>query len=763
MIDPHLDLGIRKLGKDWRSMFSSRYLADDIFAGASVACIALPLSLAIALASGVNPEIGLVTAIVTGIIAAIFGGVPLAVTGPAAAMAVLIAAVNQDFGFAGLLFIGLGCGVLQLITGIIGLGSFIRFVPVPVVMGFTAGIGAIILIGQFPRILGLPAPVESDIFSVILHIKSLILQTQPTALLLALSTLAIALGLPKIWPRLPSPLFAVAIPALIAYFMHLPVETVGAIPSSLPAPSIPKLSIGSGEWIELATTIFVVYALASLETLLSAGAVDQLAKSKPHNPNQELIGQGLANIGSALFGGIPATAVIARSALNVHAGAKTRRAAIFHSLLLLAAVYLFPTLMSKIPIAVLAGLLVTIALRMCSPHEFLMLWHNAKSDAIIYLVTFFMIVILGLMSGIQVGILASLILAAIRLGQVDIQLHKSEYGPAQLALLGPLTFLSTGKLDSFEKKLEAMDLPNGLIIDLTRLKTLDASGASHLVSLIERLETKNIKSALYVVDAEQIKILQAVKKDIDSLIAHNESEMEVILGLEDKHQQLTMDRLIHGIEKFKNTLQPKHRAIFSSLAKVQKPHTLFITCSDSRINPNLITSTQPGELFIVRNVGNVIPVFGSDQTPAEGAAIEYALGVLGVNQIIVCGHSECGAIGAVLSGDIFNPEQQKKLPSVAKWLTILKDIKKYFPHHITSEQAAKFNASLQLDNLRTYPIVKEKLAQGTLKLQALYYDIGKADLELWDEVLGKYIVIGESSDKIIFGANQIFGLKLDNN
>lgn len=760
MISTRFDFGVKQLWNDWRIMFSRRYLMDDLLAGASVACIALPLSLAIALASGVNPEIGLVTAIIAGILAALFGGVPLAVSGPAAAMAVLIAAVVQDFGFSGLLLIGLGCGLLQLLTGLFGLGKFIRFIPIPVVMGFTAGIGAIILIGQFPRILGLPAPPESDVFSVILHINNLLHQTQSTALLLALGTLIITLGLPRVWPRLPAPLFAVIIPSLIAYFLHLKVELVGQIPSSLPLPSIPALPHDGMVWSELITSMFVVYALASLETLLSAGAVDQIAKSKPHDPNQELIGQGLANIGAALFGGIPATAVIARSALNVHAGAKTRRSAIFHAFILLAAVYLIPSLMSQIPIAVLAGLLITIALRMCSPQEFWLLWHNSRSDAMIYFITFLMIVVLGLMEGIQVGIIASLIIAAIRLGRVNIQLHKSEFGPAQLALNGPLTFLSTGKLDAFEKKLETLSLPNGLIIDLTRLKTLDASGASHLLNLIERLHTKKVKSVLYVTDLEQIKILCAVNAMAASIIANNEAEMEAILELEDKHQQLTLDRLIHGIEKFKNNLQPKHRAIFSSLAKIQKPHTLFVTCSDSRIDPNLLTSTQPGELFIVRNVGNIIPVFGSDHTPAEGAAIEYALEMLNVKQIIICGHSECGAIRALLAGDIFSAENQAKLPCVAQWLTPLKDIKKYFHHTVTTEQAAKLNASLQLENLKTYPIVRERREQGSLKLKALYYDIGKADVELWDEVLGKYIAVGEMVEPVMFGTNQIQGLKL---
>jgi carbonic anhydrase len=755
MLHPRFDLGIRQLIPDWRGMLARRQLLEDLWAGIAVACVALPLSLAIALASGVEPEIGLVTAIIGGIVCALMGGAPLAVSGPTPVMAVLVATIIQQFGFPGLIFIVFACGLLQLLTGILGLGNLIRFIPVPVVMGFTAGIGAIILIGQFPRVLGLPAPPESHIFSVVVHIKSLISQTNPAALLLALSTLIITMVMPKVWPKLPAPLFAVAIPSLVAHLLKVPVDIVGHIPAALPSPKLPSFPTESIAGVELISSAFMIYALASLETLLSARVVDQLAKTKPHDPNQELIGQGLGNVASALFGGIPIAAVIVRSALNIQAGAKTRRSAIFHALVLLAIVYCVAPIISQIPIAVLAGLLITIALRMCHPHEFLMLWHSARNDAVIYLVTFFMIVILGLISGIQVGIVAALIFAAIRLSQISINLYTSKFGPAQLALNGPLTFLSTGKLDNFEKTIEPNSLPNGLIIDLTKIKALDTTGAKHIAEVVDRLKNKNIKSALYIVNPDYVQVIKAVKPEIMSLVAHNELEMETILDLKDHHEQLTMDRLIYGIEKFKRTLNPKYKAIFSALAKNQQPHTLFITCCDSRIDPNLITSTQPGELFIVRNVGNMVPSFGVNSSVAEGAAIEYALGVLDVKQVIICAHSECGAINQTISGDIFKPENQKRFPSVVKWLNMLEEVKVHFTRHITSEEAAKLNASMQLENLKTYPIVQEKLKSDSLQLKAMYYDIGNADVAIWDEVLGQYISVGETEDKLIFGANQI--------
>lgn len=754
MFVPTLNLGIPQLITEWRTMFSKRYLLQDLIAGLTVACVAIPLSLAIALASGVAPEVGLVTAIVAGITCALFGSVPLAVSGPAAAMAVIVASVVQDHGIAGLLFVGFGCGILQLATGMLGLGTLIRFVPVPVVMGFTAGIGAIILIGQFPRILGLPAPSESDILSVLVHIKELIHHTQPTALILSLSTLAIIYVIPKIRSRLPGPLVAVTIPSLVVYFLHIPVATVGTIPNSLPAPLLPHFP-SSDALGGLISETLIIYALASLETLLSAGVVDRLAKTKPHNPNQELIGQGLGNIGVSFFGGIPITAVIARSALNVQSGAKTRRSSIFHALALLFIVYYLAPVISHIPIAVLAGLLISIALRMCHPHEFLMLWHSDRSDAAVYLVTFIMIVALGLLNGIEIGIAFALVLAAIRSNQIKISIQTNKAGPTQLMLEGSLSFLSASQLDALQKKFEKMDFPHGIIFDLTHVKAMDASGASHLIDLASQLEERKIKIALYGVDVFAKKLLIATKNEVASFIINDEADMENIFGTPD--QQEMFDRLAYGIKQFKQNLNPKHKALFSGLAKVQKPHTLFITCSDSRIDPNLITSTQPGELFIVRNIGNIIPKAGDDETPAEGAAIEFAVQVLGVNRIIVCGHSECGAMQQVLSDEIFTPERTKELPNVAKWLFLLNDVKKHFFINTTKEEAAKINASLQLENVKTYPIVRKKLAEKSLKLQAWYYNIGEAELECWDEVLNRYVSIVEIKDTI-FGANDIRGL-----
>jgi carbonic anhydrase len=738
-----LDLGIRSLIPEWKAFFSSKYLKEDLVAGAIVACVALPLSLALALASGVEPEVGLVTAIVAGIVCSLFGGTRLAVSGPANAMPVLVAAVIEQFGFGGLLVVGIGCGVLQLLTGVLGWGKLTRFIPVPVVTGFTAGIGALIFIGQLPRALGLPVPPESHIVDVVIHIKDYIHETHFGALALSLSTIGITFILPTILPRVPAPLVAVLIPSIIAFAFPMGVDVIGTIPSSLPMPDFPHVPLGDLKnllWVTL-----IAYALASLETLLSSSSADKMIKGERHDPNQELIGQGLGNIASALFSGIPVTGVIARSALNIQAGARTRRAAIFHSLILVIAVYFMAPVLSQIPISVLAGVILSVALRMLHPREFLHLWKISPMEAVIYLITFFTIVFVGLVVGVQAGLIAALLIAAIRLGQASANIEISESrGPAHFEIDGPLTFMSSAKLDEIRNRLESMDTSRGVIVDLSLVPSMDATGANQLIEILEPLLEKR-RVALLGVDPAARKVFLTLDKKgrIAESIATSESEIIQILKGEEQNQSL--DRLIYGVEKFRRQVDSRYKTVFQKLATSQDPHTLLITCADSRIVPNLITSTEPGELFVVRNVGNIVPAYGTDSTPAEGAAIEFALTVLKVKEIIVCGHSECGAMKALSSGTIFTPEGAQKMPQISTWLRQVEPLRRQLPENATGKQTAELNALAQIESLKTYPIVREKLAQGEIRLHAWYYDIGNSELEEWDEIKKIFVTVGSKS------------------
>lgn len=413
MIKIKYDFGIRHLLPEWKEIFSTKYLKEDLIAGVIVACIAIPLSLAIALASNVPPATGLVTAIVAGIVCAFFGGTKLAVSGPAAAISVLIASNVDKFGMNGVLIIGLICGLLQVFSGIVGIGQVMKFMPVSVIGGFTAGIGAIILIGQLPRALGLQIPNQEHIIDVVFQIGHLFKQINLGAVTLAVIAFVIIQFLPKITNKVPAPLLAIIVPTILLFILPFgTIDVIGEIPRSLPLPSLPSISKSDLSTLFLAGV--AVYLLASLETLLSSSAVDKMVKVQKHDSNQEFIGQGFGNIASALFGGIPVTGVIARTALNVKVGAKTRRAAIIHSLVLLACVFIFAPWIKYIPISALAGVLISVALHMLDIKAFFELFRISKQDAYIFLITFVMIIYAGLLVGVQAGVLMAAVIALLK-------------------------------------------------------------------------------------------------------------------------------------------------------------------------------------------------------------------------------------------------------------------------------------------------------------------------------------------------------------
>lgn len=743
MIRPRLDLGIRSLIPDWKDLFSTKHLGADVGAGLTVACIAIPLSLAIALASGVAPAIGLVTAIVAGIVCALFGGTPLQVSGPAAAMAVLVASIVQEHGIIALLFIGIGCGIMQVITGALGLGRFVKLVPLPVIEGFTAGIGAIILIGQLPRALGLPPPAQSHVFDVVTHIADLLHHTKPAAVGITLLTLAIIYLLPRLTKRLPSQLIAVVVATAATAMMGLDAATIGAIPRSLPMPSIPSLPSDLKLGAILGST-FVVFALASLETLLSSSAVDRQAPDqKRSDPDQELIGQGLGNLASAMFGGIPVTGVIARSGTNIQAGGRTRRSAIVHSIALLLAVFALAPLIERIPIAALAAVLFSVAFRMLSPAVFRHLWKHSRSDGLVYAVTFVTIVFLDLLEGVQWGVVAALAIAAIRLGRTRMGFRalrlRDHY---HFTLEGPLTFLSSLDLDKLRREVALLEPGRFVVFDARNVTTMDSSGIEILASLVADARAKNLDPVLLGIPGASRAQLAAAIPNAETVMIDDERGLSDRLG----SGIATVDaRLRAGVERFRATARPRYTGLFQQLADGQAPHTLFITCSDSRINPNLITSTEPGELFIVRDVGNLVPPASETLASPGGAAIDYAVGILGVQKIVVCGHSGCGAIKAILSDEPL-PSGLKNLHA---WLetTEARQAIRAMPRSLHPDEIARMNALAQLDRLRAYPIVAEKIAGGELSLTAWFFDVKTGELEEWSAAQQRYVPLGTPEER----------------
>lgn len=728
----HFDLGIKKLWPEWKDLFSRRYLKEDTFAGLTVACIAIPLSLAIALASGVSPGVGLVSAIIAGIVCAFFGGTPLGVSGPAAAMSILIATQVEKFGLSGLLIIGLVCGLLQVFSGVFRLGRLAKFVPSPVIAGFTAGIGAIIILGQLPRALGLPAPDQSHIFEVIPHIGNLILQMQPEVFAVTLLSIGIMRGLPKWQPQLPAPLFAVIIPTvLVAAFGLQDVPVVGELPRSLPLPSLPEFpSSGMGD---LFTAGLVVFFLASVETLLSSSAVDKLTRTTKHDPDQELIGQGLGNMAVAAFGGIPTTGVIARSAVNVKAGGKTRRASIIHSLTLLVAVFAIAPIIGAIPIAALAGILLSTAFGMLDWQEFKGLWKVSKQEGMVYALTFATILFVDLIAGIQAGIIAMAAICLLRVSQTKTLLtHNIAEAPVRLAISGPLTFLSFAKIEALEKKLAQSSCACGVIIDMSTVTSMDSSGAQLLADFVKTMRKKTPDIVLKGLAQPFYNTLKSVDED-GSLSTLAVAESEIGRHMPQAKDKLVRSRLLHGVEAFKSIHRSDSRGLYEQLAQGQDPHTLFITCVDSRLNPNLMTSTELGELLIARNVGNFVPPYEPNVRSPEGAAIEFAVSHLNVQSIVICGHSSCGAIKACREH-----VSRDDTPHLNDWLSHLGLREDHACQNASHDEVGKINVLRQIENLLTYPTVWERYKKGEMSIYAWYYDVATRDILEWDQSQEKF-------------------------
>lgn len=389
-----------------REGYGPAALKADIVAGLTVAIIALPLSMAIAIASGVGPERGLYTAIVGGFLVSALGGSRFQIGGPAGAFIVLVFATVQAHGIDGLILATFLSGFILLAIGLLRLGTFIKYVPYPVTVGFTSGIAVIILTSQLKDFFGLtltgaePGPFIPKLQA--------LAQAAPTvnaaALLLALGSVAVIVGLRRWRPHWPGFLIAVVAATLVAWALGLPVETIGSrfggIPQMLPAPHLPDLS--TEKIMAVLPAAFSFALLGGIESLLSAVVADSMT-GRRHRSNSELVAQGAANIGSALVGGFCVTGTIARTAANVRAGARGPVSGMLHSLFLLAFMLVAAPLARFIPLAALAAILAVVAWNMAEKHQFAALLRSSWGDAIVLLVTFLLVVFRDLTEGILVG------------------------------------------------------------------------------------------------------------------------------------------------------------------------------------------------------------------------------------------------------------------------------------------------------------------------------------------------------------------------
>jgi SulP family sulfate permease len=392
--------------------YTRSLLVQDAIAGVTVAMVALPLSLAIAIASGADPAKGLVTAIVAGFLISLLGGSRVQVGGPTGAFIVVVFGVIAVHGDDGLVLATFMAGLILLVTGYFRAGNLIRLIPEPVINGFTIGIALIIATSQLMDLLGLTAvEVPADFLAKI----EVLWAARPTfswaSTLIGLSTMVLIVLFRRAAPKLPGLIVAVACTSALVALMGLPVETIGSrfgdLPNTLPWPEVPDISFE--KIIELLPSALIIAFLAGVESLLSAMVADRMI-SGHHRPNAELLAQGAANIGSALFGGLPATGAIARTATNIRAGGKTPVAGLIHALTILLIMFLASQLVGFMAMPALAGLLMLTAWNMSEPHKFRGYLAERKSDLFLLTLTAVLTVLADLTVAIGVGVALGLAL-----------------------------------------------------------------------------------------------------------------------------------------------------------------------------------------------------------------------------------------------------------------------------------------------------------------------------------------------------------------
>ncbi|QHK22259.1 STAS domain-containing protein [Pseudarthrobacter psychrotolerans] len=491
----------------------------DLLAGITVGIVALPLALAFGVSSGVGAEAGLITAVVAGLVAAVMGGSHVQVSGPTGAMVVVLAPVVATHGVGSIALVSLIAGLLVAILGISGLGRAVAFIPWPVVEGFTLGIAAIIFLQQVPMATGTAGiPGHNTLLAAVESASQATLPAVLQTLGVVVGVAAVMLLLPKLNKALPASLVAVLLATVAAELLQLDIPRIGALPHSLSAPSMPSLDPAAlGGLLMPAVSIAI---LAAIESLLSARVAAGLVgpdgrPSGAYSPDRELMGQGLASVAAGFFGGMPATGAIARTAVNVRSGAKTRLAAIVHALVLLAIIYLAAGLVGKIPLAVLAGILMVTATRMVSRHTVTAIMRSTRADAFVFILTALITVAFDLIVAIEIGLVAAALFTLRKFATLSSVKREEIPGPheegdehiALFRLDGAMFF---GAAERVLQEISQVRDIQVAIIRLSQVRMLDATGAHMLVEVISALELRGVTVLLKGVQPQHLELVTNV-------------------------------------------------------------------------------------------------------------------------------------------------------------------------------------------------------------------------------------------------------------
>ena len=719
----------------------------DLPASLVVFLVAVPLSLGIAAASGAPVMAGLIAAAVGGIVAGSLGGSPLQVSGPAAGLTVIVAGLIEQFGWQATCAITAAAGLLQALFGVARIGRVALAIAPVVVHAMLAGIGITIVLQQLHVMLGSES--ASSAWENITAIPGSILEANIPAAVLGAVVIIVLVAwkhLPSAFRRVPGPLVAVI--AATALSLPFNVDRITFDGSLLDALSFPQ--VPDGNWTAVVIGVVTVALIASVESLLSAVAVDKMHHGQRTNFNRELLGQGAANMTSGLLGGLPVTGVIVRSATNVEAGARTRKSAVLHGVWVLVFSLLLANLIQLVPEAVLAGLLIVIGSRLVRVAD--IRTARVTGDLTVYGVTLFCVVFVNLLAGVLTGLLLAVGVVLWRVARASIhaeQLATGDGGHWRVVIDGSCSFLSLPRLSTVlasvpagsnvtvELEVDFLDHPVHDTLDAWRNRheatggtvVIEESGTATLHAAQAGPPSRGTsRSALRGGFApwrswqRRIHAGHAAAPDVPAPLR------SVLTGVDNYHR-----RNAHLV-----------RPHVQELSSFQDPDTLFLACSDSRVVPNLITSSGPGDLFTVRNVGNVVGDDGRDAS--IDAALDFAVNELSVKSIVVCGHSGCGAMTALYAdAHSSDKESSPATPSgsgqrgaIDVWLDHARPSLAAFrdAHPVQAaaadagytavDQLAMVNVAVQVERLQRRPGLQEALGTGRIQIAGLFYDISTA-------------------------------------
>jgi carbonic anhydrase len=733
-------------------------LKHDLPASLVVFLVAVPMSLGIAFASGAPLVAGLIAAIVGGVVAGLLGGSPLTVSGPTAGQTVIIAEAIQRFGWATTCAITVLAGLVQVVLGMSRVARGALAISPAIVHGLLAGIGITIVLAQLHVVLG--GDMQTVPIDNLVELPGQVLHASGPATLVGLLTI----GLLVVWPRLPAPvrkvpgpLAAVVGVTVFSVVTGMTLDRVAVPDNALRLELVPALP--DGEWAAFVLTVLLIAAMASIESLLSTVAADRLHHGPRTNLDRELVGQGAANIVSGGLGGLPVTGVIVRSSTNIAAGARTRASTVLHGLWILLFVVLLAGVLRAIPLAALAGLLVYVGAKLVDRGHIRAV--RKHGDLLVYVATLLGVVFLDLMSGLLLGIGVAALLTLRRLLWARIRTERDGDG-CRIVVEGALAALSIPRLSATLGTVPPgtkVTLELGVdYLDHAAFDTLSAwqqaherTGGTVVVEELGHPWFARGKAGTPTVHKA------AARRTLPRWFApwSDWQQAAAVVPAQRKGpppDQLSDERsgppsnppsdprcdppsVLRGTADYERRVARLLLPTVRRMADVHAPATLFLTCGDARIVPNVITSSGPGDLFTVRNIGNLVPS-GTDSSVA--AAVEFAVGTLGVREIAVCGHSSCGAMKALVSGP---PEGA---PALSSWLRHASpSLDRYHTSPPVTldgtvptalwDRLALHNVLAQLDRLRDHPTVATALTRGELRLIGMYYDVTDGRVYLHDK------------------------------